>query len=168
MARLVFDGNYKVYWLDTAPADSSAPTVAEITAGTDLTSFIPKDGFKSGVSNNRVSGGSLDERFMDESMGTWSSQLSIDFFLDKVTADNTADACANGAADCATDRPGRPITLARALMRTPLHAADHALGMRQMRRGEQRRSERGHRQMKAQRRTGRQGGGLCFHGLDVH
>ena len=91
MARLVFDGNYKVFWLDTAPADSSAPTVAEITAGTDLTSFIPKDGFKSGVSNNRVSGGSLDERFMDESMGTWSSQLSIDFFLDKVTADNTAD-----------------------------------------------------------------------------
>lgn len=90
MSRLVFDGNTKVFWLDAAPADPSAPTVAELTAGTDITSYIPKDGFKSGVSNNRVSGGSLDERFTDESMGTWSSQLSIDYYLDKVTADNTA------------------------------------------------------------------------------
>lgn len=88
MSRLPFDGKYKVYWLDTAPADPTAPTVAEITAGTDMTSFIPKDGFKSGMSNNRISGGSLDELFMDESMGTWSSQLSIDFYLDDTT--NTA------------------------------------------------------------------------------
>ena len=90
MARLVFDGNYQVFWLATAPADAAAPTVAEITAGTDLTAFIPKDGFKPGVSNNRVSGGSLDELFLDESMGTWTSQLSVDYYLDKVTADNTA------------------------------------------------------------------------------
>lgn len=90
MSRLVFDGNYKVYWLATPPADAAAPTVAELTAGTDLTAFIPKDGFKPGVSNNRVSGGSLDELFLDESMGTWNSQLSIDYYLDKVTADNTA------------------------------------------------------------------------------
>lgn len=91
MARLVFDSNYLVAWLDTAPADASAPTVAEITAGTDITAFIPKDGFKPGVTNNRVTGGDLSELFMDESMGTWSSQLTIDFYLDKVTADNTAD-----------------------------------------------------------------------------
>lgn len=91
MARLVFDGNYKVYWLDAAPADAAAPTTTEISAGTDLTHFIPKDGFKSGVSNNRVSGGSLDESFMDESMGTWSSQLSVDYYLDQVTGSNTAD-----------------------------------------------------------------------------
>lgn len=90
MARLVFDSNYKVYKLAAAPADTSAPTTAEISAGTDITSFIPKDGFKSGVSNNRVSGGSLNELFMDESMGTWSSQLSVDYYLDKVTANNTA------------------------------------------------------------------------------
>lgn len=90
MARLVFDGNYKVIVLDTAPADASAPTVAELEAGTDITKFVPKDGFKSGVSNNRVSGGSLDERFMDESMGTWGSQLSVDYYLDKVTGSNTA------------------------------------------------------------------------------
>lgn len=91
MSRLVFDSNYKVYWLDASPADASAPTTTEISAGTDVTAFIPKDGFKPGVSNNRVSGGSLDETFTDESMGTWSSQLTVDFYLDKVTGSNTAD-----------------------------------------------------------------------------
>lgn len=90
MSRLVFDGNYKVIWLDVAPTDAAAPTIAELTAGTDVTSFIPKDGFKPGVSNNRVSGGALDELFADESMGTWSSQLAVDYYMDKVTADNTA------------------------------------------------------------------------------
>jgi len=90
MARLVFDGNYKVFWLDVAPASATAPTVAEIGAGTDITSFVPKDGFKLGVSNNRVQGGSLDESFLDESMGTWTSQVSVDYYLDAVTADNTA------------------------------------------------------------------------------
>lgn len=90
MARLVFDENYKVYWLDTAPASTAAPTVAELTAGTDLTDFIPKDGFKPGVTNNRVSGGSLNDAFLDESMGTWQSQLTVDYYLDKVTASNTA------------------------------------------------------------------------------
>lgn len=90
MARLVFDENYAVFWLDTPPAVPAAPTVAELTAGTDLTAFIPKDGFKPGVTNNRVSGGSLNEAFLDESMGTWQSQLTVDYYLDKVTADNTA------------------------------------------------------------------------------
>jgi hypothetical protein len=88
MARIVFDGNFKVFWLDTAPGDAAAPTVAEITAGTDITSFVPKDGFKLGVSNNRVSGGSLDESFLDESMGTWTSALAVDAYLDDTT--NTA------------------------------------------------------------------------------
>lgn len=88
MSRLVFDGNYKVFWLDTSPADAAAPTVAELTAGTDITTFIPKDGFKPGGSNNRVSGGSLADLFMDESMGTWNSQLSVDYYMDDTT--NTA------------------------------------------------------------------------------
>ena len=85
MARIVFDGNFKVFWLATPPANAAAPTTAEVTAGTDLTSFIPKDGFKVGMSNNRVQGGSLDETFLDESMGTWTSQLSVDAYKDDTT-----------------------------------------------------------------------------------
>lgn len=98
MARLVFDGNYHVYWLDTPPADKHAPTVAEIAAGTELTPFIPKDGFDPGVNNNRVTGGDLSTTFTDESMGTYTSQLKVDFYLEKPPGANTAkDTLVKGA-----------------------------------------------------------------------
>lgn len=90
MARIVYDGNFKVRWLDTAPANPAAPTVAEWNAGTDLTPFVPKDGFASGGSNNRVAGGDLSTAFAGESMGTWGSQLSVTAFLDDATAGNVA------------------------------------------------------------------------------
>lgn len=88
MARLVFEENYKVYWLDAAPADPAAPTVAEITAGTDVTSFIPKDGFAPGVTNNRVSAGDLSTAFDAEIMGSHGAQLQVTAFMDDGT--NTA------------------------------------------------------------------------------
>ena len=88
MARLVFDGNYHIYWLDTNPADLDAPTAAEIGAGVDLTTFIPKDGVKYGVSNQRVDGGDISTVFTAEDMGTWSAQGSLVIFLDDDT--NTA------------------------------------------------------------------------------
>lgn len=90
MSRVVFDGNYHVYWLAAPPANPAAPTTAEITAGVDLTAYIPKDGFNPAVSNNRVSGGDLASKFTDESMGTWTSQLAITAYLDSVAGSNTA------------------------------------------------------------------------------
>lgn len=90
MSRLVFDGNYEVYFLPSTIADASAPSLAAMEAGTNLTSWIPKDGFNPGVTNNRVSGGSLEDTFMDESMGTWSSQLAITCYKD--TADGGGEA----------------------------------------------------------------------------
>lgn len=90
MSRVVFDGNYHVYWLPASPANAAAPTTAEIAAGVDLTGFIPKDGFNPAVSNNRVTGGDLASRFVDESMGTWSSQLEVTAYLDSVAGSNTA------------------------------------------------------------------------------
>ncbi|MCW2498275.1 hypothetical protein [Jatrophihabitans sp.] len=90
MSRVVFDGQYHVYWLAASPANPSAPTVAEISAGVELTAFTPKDGFNPNVTNNKVSGGDLSTRFMDESMGTWASSLELTMYLDNVTASNTA------------------------------------------------------------------------------
>jgi hypothetical protein len=88
MSRFVFDGNYEVYFLPAAIGTPASPSMAAITAGTNLTGFIPKDGFNPGVTNNRVTGGALDTMFADESMGTYSSQLQIDCYLDDTT--NTA------------------------------------------------------------------------------
>jgi hypothetical protein len=90
MSRIVFDGNYHVYWLASAPANAAAPTMAELNAGVDITGFIPKDGFNPGVTNNRVTGGDLSTRFTDESMGTWSSQLEITAYRDSVNSSDTA------------------------------------------------------------------------------
>lgn len=39
MARLISNGEVLIYWATTV-ADPAAPTVAEITAGTDITGFI--------------------------------------------------------------------------------------------------------------------------------
>ena len=88
MAKLVFEENYHVYWLDTAPANAAAPTLAEITAGDDITALIPKDGFAPGVSNNRVSAADLSTAFDAEIMGSHGAQLSVTAFMDDTT--NTA------------------------------------------------------------------------------
>lgn len=90
MSRIVFDGNYHVYWLAAPPANPAAPTTTEISTGVDLTPFVPKDGFNPGVTNNRVTGGDLSTKFTDESMGTWSSQLAVTAYLDSVSGSNTA------------------------------------------------------------------------------
>lgn len=76
-AGLVYDENFQLWWLDTAPADPEAPTAAEITNGTNFTPYVPKDGVQPNVSNNRVNGGSLDTKFSAESMGTWTAALTV-------------------------------------------------------------------------------------------
>ena len=48
---------------------------------------------------------------------------------------STTDASADRAANCATHRPRRAMTLVRALVGTALHAAEDALRMRLMRYG---------------------------------
>lgn len=85
MAKLVFEENYHVYWLDAAPANPAAPTVTELNAGDDITAFIPKDGFAPGVSNNRVAAGDLATSFDAEIMGSHGAQLSITGFMDDDT-----------------------------------------------------------------------------------
>lgn len=90
MSRVVFDGNYHVYWLAAPPANPNAPTMAEINAGVEITKFIPKDGFNPAVTNSRVEGGDLGTKFKDESMGTWASQLAITAYRDSVPANDTA------------------------------------------------------------------------------
>lgn len=90
MARFVYDGNFEVYFLPSAIADASAPSLAAVTAGTNLTGFVPKDGFNPAVTNNRVQGGDLSTLFVDESMGTYSSAMTIDCYHDD-TADTAYD-----------------------------------------------------------------------------
>lgn len=90
MARLVFEKNYHVYAGPTSPANPAAPRLTEINAMTNITAFIPKDGFNPGVSNNRVDAGHLATAFNGELMGSHGAQLSIQAFFDDAAGQNLA------------------------------------------------------------------------------
>lgn len=68
-AGVVYDENTRAFWLDTNPADTSAPTVAEIAAGFDMTGYLTIDGLARNTGNSRVAGGDLLDGFDAESMG---------------------------------------------------------------------------------------------------
>ena len=70
MARFVYELNTKVFWCVTI-ASKSAPTVAEINAGTNITSFLTKDGVSRPATQNMVSSGSLAESYNAEVVGSW-------------------------------------------------------------------------------------------------
>lgn len=72
MQRYPFEEYTKAIWVALADniANTSAPTVAELTAGTDITCFLTKDGLRLGVSTNAVDGGGLCNRADIQSAGS--------------------------------------------------------------------------------------------------
>lgn len=97
--RPVFDERFQVRWLASDPADPAEPTPAEVAAGVNVTAFIPKDGIKFGVTNNRVDAADISDTFDKEGMGTWGSQIAITFFRDD-TADTVWDLWQRGETGC--------------------------------------------------------------------
>lgn len=88
MARFTHE-SLKVFWVVTI-ANKLAPTVAEIGAGSDLTTFVPVDGVNTGGSSNNASQAMLGDAFVAEEPGTWSRTLEITFVRD-ATADTAWD-----------------------------------------------------------------------------
>lgn len=88
MGRLPFDGNTKVYWGASVPTNKNAPTVAEIGAMTDITTFVTKDGLGYNPRIARVNAGNISTEFEAENMGTWGIGTSLRIQLDDTT--NTA------------------------------------------------------------------------------
>jgi hypothetical protein len=88
MARYPFDQFTNVIWVPGANgvADISAPSVAEIAAGTDLTCFITKDGLNPGGTTNKVDDGALCNRLDAQLVGS----VGYDFTL-KLKRDNDSD-----------------------------------------------------------------------------
>lgn len=97
--RPVFDGRFQVRWLTSDPAQLDAPTAIEVAAGENITSFVPKDGIKFGVTNNRVAADQLDQVFDAEGMGTWGGQIAVTFYRDD-TADTVWDLWLRGETGC--------------------------------------------------------------------
>ncbi len=59
MSVVFMDGNVRVYWLTALPANLAAPTVAELNAGTDITSYITPDGLDVSWATGRVDVGNV-------------------------------------------------------------------------------------------------------------
>lgn len=82
--------NTQIHYLP-ACANVDAPTQAEITAGTDLTAFVPTDGgFTNSPTQNKASEAFLGEGFISEAIGTDGDSLTLVFKREEVTADDDA------------------------------------------------------------------------------
>jgi hypothetical protein len=84
MSRYVFEENTTAWWV-SAISNIAAPTAAEVNAGTNLTSFVTKDGLKYGVQNNMVSIAAIDTAFDAEVIGSYGVKFSVDFLRDDTT-----------------------------------------------------------------------------------
>lgn len=85
MARYGTEENVTLWWVPTI-ADIAAPTVAEITAGTDITCEFAE--FTPGVTQNNIDTSGYCSRVDSEVVGTVGYSLSIDFYRDDT--DDTA------------------------------------------------------------------------------
>lgn len=81
MPKLVYEQNTKVHWLTTI-ADIAAPTLTEITAGTNLTPFITKDGVARNIATNNVDSASIDTNFDSQEVGSWGAGFQLTMFRD--------------------------------------------------------------------------------------
>lgn len=69
-------------WWATSIASKTAPTVAELAAGTDISAFIPKDGLKVGSTNNAVRNDDITSAFMPEIPGSYGNKVTLTCFRD--------------------------------------------------------------------------------------
>lgn len=82
--RKGYEGIVKVRFVPTI-SNVAAPTVAEVNAGTDITSFMTKDGLNPGATNNRIQANDLGSTYDAEAMGSQGTQLQLKFYRDFTT-----------------------------------------------------------------------------------
>lgn len=82
MPKLAHEGNTKVHFLPDA-VSLAAPTVANITAGTNLTRFVTKDGVATPNNQNMIDSANIDEVFDSQEVGSYGgSPLALTMFRD--------------------------------------------------------------------------------------
>ncbi len=84
MPKSAAEGNVKVYWLTTV-ASKTAPTNANISAGTHLTPFLPTNGVGIDWTQNNASIDMLDASFTPEVIGTEGASITLTFVRDDTT-----------------------------------------------------------------------------------
>lgn len=140
MARTQHEGNTKVYWVVTLTS-KTAPSLAQITAGTLLTPFITKDGVDVPNNQNMIDSATIDETFDAQEPGSWGGgPLTLTMYRDSVAANDTAwNLCVyNTRGYIVISRRGVPIVGSKvevfpAAMHTPVMLATAANEMQKFR-----------------------------------
>ncbi len=78
MPDIIGDGNVRISWVTTI-SNTSAPTVAELNAGTDLTSWITPDGWNVTTSEAEVDNSALNSTDDTRLPGRRSDDIEITF-----------------------------------------------------------------------------------------
>ena len=89
MAQKPYDEYTKVA-ICTAIADINAPTTAELNAGTDLSTWIVKDGLETPTNQNTIKVATLANRYDAEIPGTYSGPVKLTCVRDSVSGDDDA------------------------------------------------------------------------------
>lgn len=76
MPKLTAEGNVKV-WKVPSVADKTAPTLAEIQAGTNLSPFTPTTGVAITWTQNNATLDMIDESFQISAVGTEGAEISL-------------------------------------------------------------------------------------------
>jgi hypothetical protein len=95
MSRATHEENVYVYFA-TAVANIEAPTLAEITAATDLTPYITKDGVVLGFTENRVDNAGIASAFDAQNIGSHGAQPALTMFRDTEDETDTWDLLQRG------------------------------------------------------------------------
>jgi len=85
----VYEEYTRAWWVTTM-SSIAAPTVAEIGAGVDITSFLMKDGIDTGVSTSAVDAGGLSTRFAAQEPGSTAVNPTLKMFRLSPLADDDA------------------------------------------------------------------------------
>lgn len=80
MARITYE-TLTMWWVPTITV-LTAPTVAQISAGVNYSTFIPVDGVNLSGTRNNASQAMLGDAFVTEEPGTWGTGLEITFVRD--------------------------------------------------------------------------------------
>ena len=87
MSKFINDGFTRVAWVTTITS-KSAPTVAQLNAGTDITGFLTKEGLVTPANQNMVDQGTLATTFDAQGVGTWgSAPIELTGYRDNVDDD---------------------------------------------------------------------------------
>ena len=76
MSEYTYEHFTRVQWVPTI-TNIAAPTVAQLTAGTNLSDYLTKDGLQTPASQNMVDNGTLADRFDAQSVGTFGGNITL-------------------------------------------------------------------------------------------